>query len=105
MNMERHTITATEPGQLAPDEVQELSRHIPEWSVEKTEMHREFTFGDFPQAIQFVNRVAALAQEADHHPDIMVSYNTVRLTLSTHKAGGLTVRDFDLARKINFLER
>jgi 4a-hydroxytetrahydrobiopterin dehydratase len=48
-----------------------------------------------------VNRVAALAEAADHHPDILVSYTRVTLTLSTHDAGGLTARDFALARQID----
>ena len=103
--MERQTGTTTVPGPLAPDQILDLARNIPEWNVEKTAMHREFTFGDFQQAMQFANRVAALAQEEDHHPDILVSYNKVRLTLSTHKAGGLTMKDFTMARKIHFLER
>lgn len=58
---------------------------------------------DFAAAMAFVNRVAELAEEADHHPDISVSWNTVVLTLSTHSAGGITQLDLDLAGRIDGL--
>jgi 4a-hydroxytetrahydrobiopterin dehydratase len=62
---------------------------------------RLYAFAGFPAAIAFVNRVAALAEEADHHPDIHVSYDKVRLVLWSHDSGGLTARDFRLARRID----
>ena len=58
-------------------------------------------FESFPAAISFVNRVADLAEKADHHPDIDIRYDRVRLRLSTHSEGGLTRRDFDLAAQID----
>jgi 4a-hydroxytetrahydrobiopterin dehydratase len=65
---------------------------------------RELKFGDFAAAIAFVNRVADLAEEANHHPDILIyGWNKVRLTLSTHSEGGLTGADFDLASRIEGL--
>ena len=61
---------------------------------------RESTLADFAAAIGFVDRVAGLAEAANHHPDILVhGYNRVRLTLSTHSAGGLTAADFDMAAR------
>jgi 4a-hydroxytetrahydrobiopterin dehydratase len=61
---------------------------------------RQFKFADFKAAMAFANRVAALAEEANHHPDILIEYDTVTLTLSSHDAGGLTERDFRLAARI-----
>jgi len=58
---------------------------------------RTFTFQDFVGALRFVNRVADLAEAASHHPDIDIRYNRVRLALTTHDAGGLTGKDFELA--------
>jgi 4a-hydroxytetrahydrobiopterin dehydratase len=62
---------------------------------------REFRFRDFRQAMDFVNSIAAIANEQDHHPDIFISYNKVQLTLSTHKIGGLSLNDFIMAAKID----
>lgn len=64
---------------------------------------REFNFTTFPQGIAFVNQVADLAQAADHHPNISISYTKVSLSLSTHSVGKLTDKDLDLALKINEL--
>ena len=65
---------------------------------------RELNLPDFAAAIAFVNRVAELAEAANHHPDILVhGWNKVRLTLSTHSQGGLTDSDFELARQIDLL--
>jgi 4a-hydroxytetrahydrobiopterin dehydratase len=65
---------------------------------------REWTLADFAAAIAFVNRVAALAEDAGHHPDILVhGWNKVRLELCTHSAGGLTAADFALAGRIDEL--
>jgi 4a-hydroxytetrahydrobiopterin dehydratase len=68
------------------------------------EIERELKFSDFAEAIGFVNRVAELAEAANHHPDILLhGWNKVRLTLSTHSAGGLTDSDFKLAGQIDQL--
>ncbi|HWX45215.1 MAG TPA: 4a-hydroxytetrahydrobiopterin dehydratase [Solirubrobacteraceae bacterium] len=76
-----------------------------EWTREGDSIVREWTFADFPAAIAFVNRVAELAEEANHHPDILVhGWNRVRLELSTHSQGGLTEADFALALRIDSLD-
>jgi 4a-hydroxytetrahydrobiopterin dehydratase len=62
---------------------------------------RQFRFTDFAAAMRFVNRVARLAEAANHHPDITINYDRVRLALTTHDEGGLTMKDFRLASKIN----
>jgi 4a-hydroxytetrahydrobiopterin dehydratase len=72
------------------------------WQRNGDAISREFECADFDAAIALVNRVAELAQAANHHPDILVhDYRSVRLTLSTHAAGGLTARDFELAAQID----
>ena len=60
-------------------------------------------FDDFIQGIRFLNRVARLAEGMNHHPDISIRYNKVRLSLTTHDEGGLTIKDFKLAQKFNRL--
>ncbi|HWX98082.1 MAG TPA: 4a-hydroxytetrahydrobiopterin dehydratase [Solirubrobacteraceae bacterium] len=72
--------------------------------VAGTEIERELEFADFAAAIDFVDRVAELAEAANHHPDILLhGWNKVRLTLSTHSQGGLTEADFGLAGQIDRL--
>jgi len=71
------------------------------WERSGEAIRRCYAFADFKAAIAFVSRVAALAEEANHHPDILVEYNKVTLTLSTHDSGGLTERDFALAARID----
>jgi len=75
-----------------------------EWQREGDEIAREFKFEDFAGAMAFVNRVAETAEEANHHPDILVhGWNKVRLSLTNHSAGGLTEADFAMAAKIDEL--
>jgi len=62
---------------------------------------RLFVFDDFMQGMRFLNRVAKLAEGMNHHPDIDIRYNKIKLSLTTHDEGGLTMRDFKLARKID----
>jgi 4a-hydroxytetrahydrobiopterin dehydratase len=76
------------------------------WALDRDGEHkikRRFEFDDFVGAIGFVNRVAELAEDEGHHPDICVNYNKVDLQLTTHAAGGLTENDFILAAKIDEL--
>jgi 4a-hydroxytetrahydrobiopterin dehydratase len=88
---------------LTPAEAEGLMPQIPAWSLGEKEIKKELRFKDFRDAMNFVNRIAAVANEQDHHPDICISYNSVQLTLSTHKIGGLSLNDFILAAKIDQL--
>jgi 4a-hydroxytetrahydrobiopterin dehydratase len=88
---------------LSASEIRNCMQAIPQWTLRDRSIDREFTFKDFRQAINFTNRVAQVAEAADHHPDICISYNKVKLDLSTHTAGGLTQKDFELATKLNQL--
>ena len=75
-----------------------------DWEQDGQTIVRDWTFKDFAGAMAFVNRVAEAAEEANHHPDILVhGWNRVRLTLSTHSAGGVTDADFALAGEIDGL--
>ncbi len=70
------------------------------WERAGDEIRRTFVFPDFKAALAFVNRVGALAEAMNHHPDIDIRYSRVTLALTTHDAGGLTARDFELAEKL-----
>lgn len=88
---------------LNSQEIKAWLKKLPEWEHEKKHIERTFEFDDFTQAMDFVNSVADIAEEEEHHPDIDIRYNKVRLELSTHRAGGLTDQDFELAEKIETL--
>ena len=88
---------------LGDDEVASRLLGSP-WTRENDEIVRDLKFEDFAQAIAFVNRVAALAEARNHHPDILIhGWNKVRLSVTNHAAGGLTAADFDLAAEIDKL--
>lgn len=74
---------------------------IPGWEERDNKLIKELKFSDFKAALGFVNKVGILAEEAQHHPDIHVLYNKVKLELSTHDEGGVTNKDCSLAQKIN----
>ncbi len=91
------------PGEppLKKEETRELAKQIPHWTLREKEIERELQFKGFLEAMDFVNEVAAVAQAADHHPDICINYNKVKLNLSTHSIGGLSRNDFIIAAKID----
>jgi 4a-hydroxytetrahydrobiopterin dehydratase len=70
------------------------------WTIVDGKLHRELRFADFVEAMKFVNRVADLAEAAQHHPDLTIQYNRVTITLWTHDTGGLTDKDYSLAAAI-----
>lgn len=78
---------------------------LPGWSRAGTEIARYFVRADFDASIAFVNAIAAAANAANHHPELAISWNVVTVRLSTHDAGGITERDFALARTIDELAR
>lgn len=88
---------------LKAQDIKEWLKKLPEWELDKKHIERTFEFDDFTQAMEFVNGVAEIAEEEDHHPDIDVRYNKVRIALSTHSEGGLTELDFEVAEKIGTL--
>lgn len=89
---------------LKGNELAELHKNVPQWVVENEHhIHREFRFPDFKQALNFVNRVGALAEEQGHHPDILLTWGKAGITLWTHSVNGLTESDFIMAAKIDRL--
>ena len=86
---------------LSDAEVSASMKGLPGWELKDGTIRRLFKFENFGDAVSFVNEVADLAEELDHHPDILLQYNKVTLTLSTHSAGGLTDKDFFLANEID----
>ena len=85
---------------LEAAKVEQALSDLPGWRLEGGKLVRQWRFADFRQAMAFVNRVAAMAEEADHHPDMAIRYNRVTLGLITHVAGGITERDLRLARQL-----
>ena len=76
---------------------------VPDWKKKGLAITRRYQFKDFPAAIKFVNAVARLAEKAGHHPDVDIRWNKVTLTLTTHDQGGLTEKDFALAKQFDRL--
>ena len=85
---------------LSEPELESALASLPGWSRTGDEIEKTFARASFPDAIAFVVRVGFLAEAADHHPDLDIRWRNVRVALTTHDAGGLTVNDVDLARKI-----
>lgn len=73
------------------------------WSVQGNTIERTFEFSNFVEAMGFVNRIAEAAEAVNHHPDIIINYNKVKLSLTSHDSGGVTQRDLRMAGKINEL--
>jgi 4a-hydroxytetrahydrobiopterin dehydratase len=86
---------------LNASEVQERLGHLSGWTLAGSEIQCVRKFKDFIEAIQFVNRLVEPAEAAGHHPDIGISYNKVTICLTTHDAGGLTEKDFEMAQVIS----
>lgn len=90
---------------LKGNELKQLHSNVPEWTVtNEHQLRREFRFPDFKQALDFVNRVGAVAEEQGHHPDILLAWGKADITLWTHKIDGLTESDFIMAAKIDRLK-
>ncbi|GBE94326.1 4a-hydroxytetrahydrobiopterin dehydratase [Nostoc cycadae] len=86
---------------LTKAEIHKLANSLSGWTVEGNKLQTLRKFKDFVAAIEFVNKLVEPAESAAHHPDIEISYNKVKVTLTTHDAGGLTQKDFDLAAIIS----
>ena len=84
---------------MSMEEAQGLMEQVPGWELGENKLSRRFKFKDFREAMSFVNRVAELAEQEGHHPDIHISWNRVRLELTTHAIKGLSENDFIMAAK------
>lgn len=83
------------------EQIQTGLKELPGWALKEEKLHREFKFKNFVQAWGFMTQVAMLAEQMDHHPEWSNVYNRVEIYLTTHEAGGISQRDFDLAAKID----
>ncbi len=90
---------------LDRQQVAEQMQRLPQWTLQGDQIERQLTFQNFVDAMVFVNKLAEVAEELGHHPDIRIVYNRVTLALSTHDAGGLTQKDFQLAQRIETLAK
>ena len=88
---------------LSADEVVERLEGLNGWIVESDVIMKRFEFANFATSLDFVNKVGALAEAADHHPDIKLGWGYAEFAITTHDRGGLTDFDFELARKIDSL--
>ena len=88
---------------LTEQEIQNKMKEIPNWRYEDDAIVRNWSFNDFSEAMDFINQIARLAEDHDHHPELYNVYNKVSLKFSTHDAGGLTNRDFKIAQDIDKL--
>lgn len=84
-------------GKLSDDQITQLLDDMSGWTRDGNEIRKTFILASFPAAIAFVTQIGFLAEAAAHHPDIDIRYNRVTLALTTHDAGGLSTKDFDLA--------
>ncbi|CAN5549172.1 4a-hydroxytetrahydrobiopterin dehydratase [soil metagenome] len=86
---------------LDGEEIKQRLGRLDGWSHEGSAIHKSFEGSDFAASIELVNRIAPIAEEMGHHPDLEVSWDTVTVTISTHSEGGLTASDFELAERID----
>lgn len=86
---------------LSDEAIQQTLAKLQGWSYQEKALRKKFTFKSFMPGIEFVNQIAGAAEAAGHHPDIIINYNVVGISLSTHSEGGVTQKDFDLAFKID----
>lgn len=91
--------------ELTPEERDSWLLALPQWSLarEGKAIERSFEFADFAEAFAFMTRIAIIAEKRDHHPEWFNVYNKVEITLTTHDAGGLSLRDVNMAKKIDAL--
>ena len=88
---------------LAPEEARRRAESLPEWRLQDGRLSRNFRFPDFQQALDFVNKVGAIAEELGHHPDIHLGWGRADIETWTHDANGITELDFTLAATIDAL--
>ena len=88
---------------LEPDEIEKRLAGLEGWTAEDTKLTKQMKFENFAESLKFVNKVGAVAEETDHHPDIKFGWGFAEFEITTHDRGGITAFDFDLAEKIDKL--
>ena len=94
-----HTVSVSD---LLPadEEIREALADLPGWRFERGEIFKQYKFATFMDAVAFIDRLAEAAEEANHHPDLDIRYNKVRLALISHDSGGITKRDIKMAERL-----
>jgi len=91
-------------GIIKMSEIQERLRTLSGWEVQNNALQKTFTCADFVSAVEFLNKIVPIAEEMEHHPDVIIKdYNRVTFALTTHDSGGVTELDFALAKRIEEL--
>ena len=85
---------------LSENKIAQRLSGLKDWTQEGNQIVKQYKFKNFVESMGFVTKVAMLAERVDHHPDILIEYSKVKITLSTHSEGGLTEKDFNLASQI-----
>ncbi len=85
---------------LSAEEIETNLSGLNDWTVSSDKLSKKFVFANFAESLSFVNRVGEIADAIDHHPDILFGWGYAEFFITTHDAGGITARDFDLAKKI-----
>ena len=88
---------------LNDNEIEDYLKNLNEWSRVDNEITKTYKLKNFIESIGFVNKIAILAEKADHHPDILIQYSKVKINLATHSEGGITIKDINLATEIENL--
>ncbi|MAG27363.1 4a-hydroxytetrahydrobiopterin dehydratase [Candidatus Pacearchaeota archaeon] len=81
--------------------IQERMGKLKDWALESNAIVKDFEFKDFKEVIMFFNNVAEIAEKMEHHPDFVIGYDKVRVSLSSHEEGELTSKDFDVAEEVD----
>ena len=81
--------------------ISERMQKLDNWSLEEHSIVKDYSFENFKEALEFVNKIGEISEKMNHHPDILISYNKIRLTLTTHSERTLTFKDFELAEEID----
>ncbi len=93
--------SSSNPQRLDEPEIERRLQSLPEWSHAGDQLQRTFVFANFLEAMRFVNAISTRAEAVQHHPDILVRWNRVTLSLSTHDAGGISAKDFAFASDVD----
>jgi 4a-hydroxytetrahydrobiopterin dehydratase len=88
---------------LSEDQISVYMHKLPDWNEVNNTLEKTYEFAEFKDSIRFVNQAAELAESANHHPDLLIQYNKVKVTLTTHDQNGITGKDFLLAEQIENL--
>lgn len=86
---------------LSAAEIETHLSGLNDWMVSRDKLSKKFEFANFAESLAFVNRVGEIAEKSDHHPDVLFGWGYAEFFITTHDAGGITERDFDLARRID----